>query len=108
MNKQNNKDYLISDIRREIDRFPNVYKKQQTNKSKCDFGETLFIMNIFFSLPIGSIFIMVGALHSNFSMFIYGIIIFLEGIFVYALFDVFFYVIKKIQLNNISRKITKL
>jgi len=107
MNKPNDEEDLIADLRREIDRLPSVSKERYMIDKRVDLLEACVVMNVIFSTPGGSVLIMAGALSSNFIIFIGGIIILLEGIFVYALFGVLPSMVRSLKLNKIRRNIAK-
>ncbi|UCD13803.1 MAG: hypothetical protein JSW60_09650 [Thermoplasmatales archaeon] len=105
MNKPN--DDIMMDIQREMDRLANVSKERYMANRSINLFEACAVMNVIFSTPGGSVLIMTGALYSNFIIFIIGIIILLEGIFVCALFGVLRSMIGTLKVMKIRRNIAK-
>lgn len=99
--KSNDSEDLIEYIRSEIDRLPNVSKKGYMTKEKIGLFEACIVMNVGLSTPGGTFLIWVGASYSNFITFISGIIILLQGIFVYAFFGIISSMIRKRHCSNL-------
>ena len=107
MNTPDVEDDIIAEIGRRIDRLSNVSKKGYTNVEKIDLFETCIVMNVIFSAPGGTVLMLVGASNSNFNIFVSGVILLLEGIFVYALISVIRSIIRNLILKKIHRNIAK-
>lgn len=107
MNILSDEERLIINIRREIDRLPDVSKERKTTNRKFDLIGTCIVINVIFSILAGSILIMTGALYSDFIIFTCGIFIFLEGILAYTSFGVLPFVIRNLKLMKIHRNILR-
>ncbi len=107
LNQRSLKDDKIEYIRKEIDKLPGISKKRYQIKGKIDLLKSCIIMNLIFSIPIGTYLIFAGALNSIYIIFICGIFILLESICIYALSDIISFILKNVYLLRIRRYIAK-